>query len=98
MSEGAPAYVPNRRDVAHEAFEDEVILIHFPSGKYFRLDAPGRVAWASIERGATSASVAAALAASFDVDEAGARADAETFLATLREHGLVAVDGAAGAP
>ena len=97
MSEGAPAYVPNRRDVARESFEDEVILIHFPSGKYFRLDAAGRVAWASVERGATSAVVAAALRAGFDVEEAAARSDAETFLASLAAHGLVVADASAGA-
>jgi hypothetical protein len=92
MPAGPRVFLPNRRDVAHESFDDEVILIHFPSGKYFRLDAPGRVAWAAVERGATSADVAAALRASFEADEPEARSSADAFLSSLAGHGLVVED------
>ena len=82
-------FIANRRDVAHESFDDEVILIHFPSGKYFRLDAPGRAAWAVAADGATTEEVAAALAAAFDVESMVARAAAEAFLVSLEGHGLL---------
>jgi hypothetical protein len=95
--------VPNRRDVAHEAFDGEVILIHFPSGRYFRLDAAGKVGWSAVEHGATRSSVAQALRASFEVDERAALASAGRFLEALASHGLVvegtaAANGAAAAP
>lgn len=85
-------YVPNRRDVAHEGFEREVILIHFRSGKYFRLDDAGKVAWASIERGATIDGMADALGRTFDVAASRARECASSFLASLLEHELVVPD------
>jgi hypothetical protein len=97
VTAGGPVFVPNRRDVAHESFEDEVILIHFPSGKYFRLDAPGRVAWAALQSGATAAHVAAALGHAYDVGDAEALGEATRFLATLSEHGLVVPDGPSAA-
>jgi hypothetical protein len=93
MPVGPRVFQPNRRDVAHESFDDEVILIHFPSGRYFRLDAPGRVGWAAVERGATAADVARTFRASFEVEEAEARSAAESFLSSLEEHGLVAENG-----
>ncbi|MFO0934685.1 MAG: PqqD family protein [Planctomycetota bacterium] len=97
MTAPRPVHVPHRRDVAHESFDDEVILIHFPSGKYFRLDAPGRVAWAAIEGGATAEDVAATFARAFDVGAAEALDAAQGFLAELTAHGLVLVDPAAEA-
>lgn len=97
MSAPGPVHVPHRRDVAHEAFDDEVILIHFPSGKYFRLDAPGRVAWAAIEAGATADDVAATFVRAFDVGGGEAHDAAQAFLAELRAHGLVLADPVAEA-
>ena len=94
MSDAAPPYVPNRRDVAHEGFEGEVILIHFPSGKYFRLDEAGKVAWSAIEQGTMPLDVASALRNAFEVDEAASLASAVTLLGALEGHGLV-VRGAA---
>lgn len=89
--ENGPCYVPNQRDVAHEAFDAEVILIHFPSGHYFRLDEGGTAVWAAVSRGATAGDAAAALVAAFDVEPAAAQAAASTFLADLEKRGLVLV-------
>ena len=89
MHAAGPRFVPNRRDVAHEGFEGEVILIHFPTGKYFRLDDPGKVGWSAIERGATHEDVATAFRHAFDVGEHDAAASARTFLGSLTEFGLV---------
>lgn len=92
MSESSPVYVANRRDVAHESFDDEVILIHFPSGKYFRLNAPGRVAWAVLANGATAAEIAAALSGAFEVGGPASRASADALVASLVAQGLVVQD------
>lgn len=89
--ENGRCYVPNQRDVAHEAFDAEVILIHFPSGHYFRLDEGGRVVWSAVARGATAGEVAAALAGAFEVEPDAARAASEAFLADLGKRGLVLV-------
>jgi hypothetical protein len=97
MHDAAPRLVPNRRDVAHEGFEGEVILIHFPTGKYFRLDESGKVAWSAVERGATRDDVAAALRRTFEVGERESLASAQTFLESLAAHGLV-VPGEAPPP
>jgi hypothetical protein len=89
MHAAASRFVPNRRDVAHEAFDGEVILIHFPTGRYFRLDEPGRVGWSAIERGATHEDVAGAFRQAFEVGEADAVVSARAFLASLAGFGLV---------
>ncbi|MGE0191146.1 MAG: PqqD family peptide modification chaperone [Planctomycetota bacterium] len=92
--ENGRCYVPNQRDVAHEAFDAEVILIHFPSGHYFRLDEGGTVVWSAVARGATVGEAAQALVAAFEVEPAAAEAAASAFLADLETRGLVL----AGAP
>jgi len=80
---------PNRRDAAHEGVEREVILIHFRSAKYLRLDAAGKVAWAAIERRAAVDDVVDALGHAFDVAAPLARECASSFLASLLEHDLI---------
>jgi hypothetical protein len=85
----ARTYAPNHPDVAHETFDDEVILIHFQTGRYFRLDAAGRVAWAEIEHGATRESLAAALGRRFEAAPDALASAASSFLDALLAETLV---------
>ncbi len=87
----APHFVPNAPAVAYEAFDDEVVLIHFPSGRYFRLDAVGRAAWACLARpgGASTASMAGALSQGFDAPAEVILAAIQGFVAQLLDNELV---------
>lgn len=89
MPDPTRAYVPNRPDVAHESFEDEVILIHFASGRYYRLDASGRVAWAQLQRGATVEELAQALEVRFIASPEDLRAAARTLVEALLSESLI---------
>src|SRR5262245_36512605 len=89
MPDGSRSYGPTVPDVAHESFEDEVILIHFKTGRYFRLDTAGRVAWSALERGATVGDVSRALGRRFDAAPAALHAAAGTFLDALLAESLV---------
>lgn len=87
----AQRFAPNVPAVAYEAFDDEVVLIHFPSGRYFRLDAVGRAAWACLARpgGASSESVAAMLQQAFDAPAEMILSATETFVSQLLDNDLV---------
>ena len=46
-----PAFESNAPDVAFETYPDETVLIHFPSGHYYSLDALGQQLWEPLSRG-----------------------------------------------
>jgi hypothetical protein len=89
MPDAPRTFAPNHPDVAHETFEDEVILIHFQTGRYFRLDAAGRVAWSEVERGATTESIASALGRRFEATPDALASAASSFLDALLAESLV---------
>lgn len=88
-------YVPNTPAVAFEAFDDEVVLIHFPSGRYFRLDDVGRAAWKALDavRGSTRAEIAEAIGHRFEGDVGVIATEIDAFVDGLAENELV-VDAA----
>src|SRR5262245_38831237 len=98
MPDGSRSYGPTVPDVAHESFEDEVILIHFKTGRYFRLDAAGRAAWSAIERGATVADVSRALGRRFDAAPEALDAAAGTLVDALLAESLVVPKSGAHPP
>lgn len=89
MHEGELLYRANLPAVAHEAFEDEAILIQFESGRYYSLNETGRDAWQEIVRGASAASIARALAQRYDAPEPAILDALAPFLEALTEQALV---------
>ena len=88
MNEYEQTWRANLPAVAHEAFDDEAILIHFESGRYFSLNATGRAIWAALVEGTTLPAIVERLAAGFDADDATLRAAARRFLDQLVAEGL----------
>lgn len=74
--------------IVHEAVDGEVIAIDLDSGSYFSLAGSGPAIWALLAAGASEAELGDALAARFGEGEA-VGGDVATFLAQLRENGLV---------
>jgi hypothetical protein len=54
---------------------DQVVVLHFESGRYFSLNASGSCIWKSLLENQTSDEIAAGLCAAFEVDEKTARED-----------------------
>lgn len=86
--EGATRYlIPDEVLTAH--LQDEAVLLHLGSKRYFRLNATGAWIWQGLERGYSTDELLVHLRERFDV-EADEAADAiETHLAKLSELGLV---------
>lgn len=76
-------------DVATASFQDGAILYDARSGRLFRLNASGAVAWQALRRGAERDAIARALGREHGVAPDRARADAAAFLAALGRGGLL---------
>jgi len=62
-------------------------------GSIYTLSPVAAAIWEELARPSDEEALVARLLADFEVDEATARADVRSFLATLREEGLADVDG-----
>ena len=82
----------NRRrtaDVTHRRIDDKTVVLDGSGAAYFVLNETGTVLWDPLERGATRAELQNCLTEQFDITTEQARADVDTFLDDLREHGLL---------
>jgi hypothetical protein len=90
------AGVSYRKSANHvtRTIADETIVVPIRANaadldSIFVLNESGAAIWAALEAEADLAAIATALVRKFDVEPGAARADAERFLAALRESGLV---------
>lgn len=74
--------------INHERLEDEVIAINLETGAYYAIQAAGADCWSVAAAGGGLEAMVQALVGRFEVDEARARADAESFIASLLSSGL----------
>ena len=69
--------------------DGEVVALDVAAAEYLAANPAGAVVWRLLADGASHEELVQALVARFDVDEATAAGDAEAFVATLRERGLL---------
>ena len=74
---------------------DELVMMSAAKGNYIGLSEVGARIWELIETPRTIDSLCDALIAEYEVDPATCRAEVDTFLATLGEHGAVRLDQSA---
>jgi len=74
---------------------DELVMMSAAKGNYIGLSEVGARIWELIETPRTIDSLCDALVAEYDVDPAACRAEVDTFLTTLGEHGAVRLDQSA---
>jgi hypothetical protein len=82
--------------INHERLEDEVIAINLETGAYYAIQAAGADCWSVAAAGGGIDAMVQALVSRFEVDEAQARADVESFVAALLSSGLAS--SAEGSP
>lgn len=81
-------------DVVFHDLDGEVVLLNLETGVYFGLDPVGSRVWGLIDGRRTADDIVAALTTEYDVDASTCTADVASFLAALRDNGLVDRDGA----
>ena len=75
-------------ELAWQVVDGEGVVVDLPRRCMLGLSPSAAFIWVRIDT-ASEDQIAAELAGAFDVDEARARADVQSFLALLRERGLV---------
>ena len=85
--------VDERRVEARE-IDGELVIYDMSSRRYLGGNGTAAVLWPLVLEGTDVGSLAAALESRYGIDEATARRDAEAFVASLRDHGLLAEPGA----
>lgn len=68
-------------DVLTAHLEDEAVLLHLKSKRYFRLNETGAAVWKCLERGLDRAAIVASLTEEFDVDSDTALAEVDRIIA-----------------
>lgn len=82
-------------ETALEVLDDRAVLLHLPSGRFFRLNPAATLMWQLLGETGDPAQVLAGCLASFDVPEIRLQADLTRFVDDLIEAGLAEVVSAA---
>jgi hypothetical protein len=76
--------------VEWRSVEDEVVVLDGDAGEYIAVTGSGAALWPLLLEGASRAALVDELRSRFDVDEATAARDVESFVSELAERGLLA--------
>jgi len=79
----------NSRQVIHETFEDEIVIVNLETGSYYSLDHVAAAIWHLLEQRVTAAHIQADIAASHAGDRAEIERAVSSFLDELIADGLV---------
>ncbi|MGH9104679.1 MAG: PqqD family protein [Acidimicrobiales bacterium] len=90
MDQSTEGFVKLRTDdVAWRQVGDEVMLLDTNTSQYLSVNRTGTALWPLLIDGCEASRLTQALVEEFEVDQARASADAEAFLSSLRELGLL---------
>lgn len=90
MSQGDQTVVKLRTDdLAWRQVGDEVIVLDTNNSEYLSVNKTGSVLWDLLLVGCARADLARALAEHFQIDDRGATTDAERFVSSLEDLGLL---------
>jgi hypothetical protein len=97
-SDPAAPLVVNAPLVVGETVDDETIIMHHGSGRYFDITGSGTLVWRGVEQGGTASQIAAAFAHAYRLSPNEAAEATGTFLKTLAAHDLIRRGNAAAPP
>jgi hypothetical protein len=69
---------------------EQIVVLDLATSRYLSIGGPGAFIWKRLSKGATLTELVDLVVAEYDIDEATALADTETFLADLRARSLLA--------
>ena len=90
MSDGKTYQIPEEVLAAH--LQDEAVLLHVGTKRYFRLNATGAWIWKGIERGLSRGQIVDDLCETFEIERDAADQALGEHISRLREHDLVLED------
>ncbi len=76
-------------DLTWHVAGDEVVVLDLEGSVYLKLNGSGRLLWERLNEPCDVSDLIEALVAEYGIDEERARTDVESFLADLRERGLL---------
>lgn len=88
----------NGNEVVSKILDGEAVIINLTTGVYYSTAGTGASIWQWIEAGRSGEELAAALAASYEVDDETARRDVTRLLGELAAENLVTLDDPSPAP
>ncbi|GAB4338321.1 MAG: hypothetical protein Kow0089_10170 [Desulfobulbaceae bacterium] len=76
-------------DVTWRDVDEEMIVLHLPTGKYYTFNNTGHLAWQQLADGRDTEEITRGIMEKYDVDEETARRDLTVFINGLVEHNLI---------
>lgn len=76
-------------DVTWRDVDEEMIVLHLPTGKYYTFNNTGHLVWKELADGRDTAAITSEIMDKYDVDEETASSDLDTFIQGLKEHNLI---------
>lgn len=79
-------------DVTWRDVDEEMIVLHLPTGKYYTFNNTGHLVWQQLAEGKDTAAIRSQIMNKYEVDEETANRDLATFINGLKEHNLITID------
>lgn len=76
-------------DVTWRDVDEEMIVLHLPTGKYYTFNNTGHLVWQQLAAGKDSSDITLQIMDKYEVDEETAVRDLNTFIKGLIEHNLI---------
>lgn len=85
----APQFRLRKNGVSWRELDGQIVVLDLESSKYVTVSGAGAVIWEHLVPGASVDQIVEALVEVFDIDEATARSDTESFIDDLRQRNLL---------
>jgi len=76
-------------DVTWRDVDEEMIVLHLPTGKYYTFNKTGHLAWKNLAEGKDTDEITREIMKKYEVDEETAARDLTAFISGLVHHNLI---------
>ena len=76
-------------DVTRRDVDEEMIVLHLPTGKYYTFNNSGHLVWQQLAEGKNTTEITSQIMDKYEVDEEAANKDLTAFINGLKEHNLI---------
>lgn len=76
-------------DITWRDVDEEMIVLHLPTGKYYTFNNSGHLAWKQLAKGKDTSEITVQIMDTYEVDKETAERDLSTFISGLEEHNLI---------
>lgn len=76
-------------DVTWRDVDEEMIVLHLPTGKYYTFNNTGHLVWQQLAKGKDTSEITSEIMNKYEVDKETANRDLTTFIDGLKKHNLI---------